>query len=134
MRPDHSPLPALQFLVHQLPVRPLPDIFDDWNGLQRLDTQPLVYHNDNYAAGQHLARTLREAASNGIVYDSVRRTEGECAAAFRPPLLSNSRQERRLCYVWSGQQIVTVYAKPVNDNGAATSVEHWLMLRPAIRW
>ena len=34
--------------------------------------QPLVYHNDNYAAGQHLARTLRAAGSNGIAYDSVR--------------------------------------------------------------
>ncbi len=48
--------------------------------------QPLVYHNDNHAVGQHLARTLREAGSNGIVYDSVRRTAGECAAVFRPPL------------------------------------------------
>ena len=54
--------------------------------------QLLVYHNDNYAAGQHLARTLRAAGPNGIVYDSVRRREGECAAVFRLPLLSNARQ------------------------------------------
>ena len=74
-------------------------------------TQPLVYHNDNFSAGHHLARTLREAGSNGIAYDSVRRTGGECAAVFRPPLLSNARQERRLCYVWNGQQIVMVYEK-----------------------
>ena len=73
--------------------------------------QPLVYHNDNYAAGQHLARTLREAGSNGIAYDSVRRTGGECAAVFRPPLLSNARQERHLCYLWNGQQIAAVYEK-----------------------
>ena len=72
---------------------------------------PLVYHNDNYAAGQHLARTLRQAGSNGIAYDSVRRTGGECVAVFRPPLLSNARQERHLCYVWNGLQIVTVYEK-----------------------
>lgn len=72
---------------------------------------PLVYHNDNYAAGQHLARTLRKDGSNGIAYDSVRRTGGECAAIFRPRLLSNARQERRLCYVWDGGKIASVYEK-----------------------
>ncbi len=73
--------------------------------------QPLVYHNDNYAAGQHLARTLRAHGSNGIAYDSIRRTSGECVAVFRPPLLSNARQERHLCYVWNGQKVETVYEK-----------------------
>ena len=73
--------------------------------------QPLVYHNDNYAAGQHLARTLRAAGSNGIAYDSVRWTGGECVAVFRPPLLSNARQERHLRYVWNGQKVETVYEK-----------------------
>ncbi len=77
----------------------------------RKDARPLVYHNDNYAAGQSLARTLRETGSNGIAYDSVRRAGGECVAVFRPPLLSNARQERRLCYVWNGQKIETVYEK-----------------------
>lgn len=80
--------------------------------------QPLVYHNDNYAAGQHLSKTLRDAGSNGIVYDSLRRVGGQCVAVFRPPLLSNARQERHLCYVWNGQQIITVYEKREinNDN------------------
>ena len=73
--------------------------------------QPLVYHSDNYAAGLHLARTLRAAGSNGIAFDSVRRTGGECVAVFRPPLLSNARQERHLCYVWNGQKVETVYEK-----------------------
>jgi hypothetical protein len=72
---------------------------------------PLVYHDDNYAAGQHLARTLRKQGSNGIAYDSVRQRDGECAAVFRPPLLSNCRQERHLCYVWDGQKIASVYEK-----------------------
>ena len=27
-----------------------------------------------------------------------------------------------------------IRAKPANDNGAVTPVEHWLMLRSAIRW
>ncbi len=72
---------------------------------------PLVYHNDNHAAGRHLAKTLRAAGSNGIVWDSVRRVGGECVAVFRPTLLSNARQERHLCYVWNGQEIETVYRK-----------------------
>ena len=80
--------------------------------------QPLVYHNDNDAAGQHLAKTLRKAGSNGIAYDSVRRNGGECVAVFRPPLLSNARQERHLCYVWNGLQIETVYEKREFSNDA----------------
>ena len=52
----------------------------------------------HYTASQHLGRTLRESESNGVAYDSVRRIGGECAAVFRPPLLSNARQERHLCY------------------------------------
>jgi hypothetical protein len=71
----------------------------------------LVYHSENYAAGPHLATTLRNDGSHGIVYDSVRRPEGECVAVFRPRLLSNCRQERHLCYVWDGERIDTVYEK-----------------------
>ena len=49
------------------------DLDGDLHDLRgRKAAQPLVYHNDDYAAGQHLARTLREAGSNGIAYDSVR--------------------------------------------------------------
>ncbi len=72
---------------------------------------PLVYHNDNYAASQHLAKSLRKDGSNGVAYDSVRRNGGECVAVFRPPLLSSARQERHLCYVWDGRQIATIYEK-----------------------
>ena len=82
------------------------------------DTQPDIYHPDNYAAGQQLGRTLRKAGSNGIAYDSVRRIGGECAAVFRPPLLSNVRQDRRLCYVWDGRHITAVYEKrELDDDG-----------------
>ena len=50
---------------------------------------PLVYHPDDYAAGQALAGRLRAEGSSGIVYDSVRHTGGMCAAVFRPRCLSN---------------------------------------------
>ena len=95
------------------------DLDGDLHDLRgRKAAQPLVYRNDDYAAGRHPARTLREAGSNGIAYDSVRRTAGECVAVFRPPLLSNARQERHLCYVWNGQEIETVYEKrEIGDGG-----------------
>ena len=72
---------------------------------------PLVYHPDDYTAGQALAVRLRAEGSSGIVYDSVRDTEGVCAAVFRPRCLSNPRQERHLCYVWDGRAITMVYEK-----------------------
>lgn len=74
-------------------------------------TYAFAYDRNNYGQAQQLAITLRKAASNGIAYDSVRRAGGSCAAIFRPPLLSNARQERHLCYVWDGQCITTVYEK-----------------------
>ena len=73
--------------------------------------QPLIYHPDSYAAGQQLGRTLRQAGSNGIAYDSVRRDGGQCAAVFRPRFLSRVRQEGYLCYVWDGLRIADVYEK-----------------------
>lgn len=72
---------------------------------------PLAYHAESYAASQHLAATLRKEGSHGIAYDSVRHPGGACAAVFRPPVLSNCRQERHLCYVWDGQRFTTIYEK-----------------------
>ncbi|MCY3879347.1 MAG: RES family NAD+ phosphorylase [Rhodobacteraceae bacterium] len=90
----------------------LVDLVGDLHDLRHQKAaHPLVYSNDNYVAGQNLAKELRAAGSNGIAYDSVRRDRRECVAVFRPPLLSNLRQERHLCYVWNGQKIETVYEK-----------------------
>ena len=72
---------------------------------------PEVYRRDDYTVARRLALTLREAGSNSIAYDSIRHDGGECVATFHPPLLSNARQERHLCYVWDGQQIAAVYEK-----------------------
>ena len=69
------------------------------------------YHPTNYSASQALAKQLRDAGSDGIVYQSVRDDGGECVAVFRPRLLDNCRQERHFCYVWDGQKIATIYEK-----------------------
>ncbi|PZQ20382.1 MAG: hypothetical protein DI569_15775 [Sphingopyxis macrogoltabida] len=70
-----------------------------------------LYDAGSYAHSQGLATELRDAGADGILYLSVRDPGGECAAAFRPRLLSNCRQERHLCYVWDGEAIGTVYEK-----------------------
>jgi len=72
---------------------------------------PDVYAPDDYSAAQALGKRLRAQNSWGIAYDSVRHPGGECAAVFRPPALSNCRQERHLCYVWDGTRISTIYRK-----------------------
>jgi hypothetical protein len=80
------------------------------------DSHAHLYDPDNYVHAQGLATELRDAGSDGIRYHSVRHQGGECAAAFRPRLLSNCRQERHLCYVWDGTSIKTVYEKKSLDS------------------
>ncbi|HEY9091520.1 RES family NAD+ phosphorylase [Parasphingorhabdus sp.] len=75
------------------------------------ESHAAYYHPDNYAVAQELADSLRKDGSDGIVYQSVRYENGECAAIFRPRLLSNCRQERHLCYVWNGARISNIYEK-----------------------
>lgn len=70
-----------------------------------------LYAPDDYSASQAFARQQRSGDADGIVYASVRDEGGECAAVFRPRLLSNCRQERHLAYVWDGQRIANIYEK-----------------------
>jgi hypothetical protein len=53
------------------------------------ESHPAYYHSSSYGVSQELALQLRENGSNGIIYESVRDKDGECAAVFRPRLLSN---------------------------------------------
>ena len=106
MRATRQPRMELDMRVY------LVDLVGNLHDLRgRKRTHPLAYHEDSYAVGQNLARRLRADGSNGIVYDSVRHAGGECAAVFRPRLLSNCRQERHLCYSWDGARISTIYEK-----------------------
>ncbi len=66
---------------------------------------------DRYAAAQALARELRAEGSNGIVYDSVRHSGGQCVAVFRPRALRPAVQGLHYCFVWDGKTIGAVYVK-----------------------
>jgi hypothetical protein len=68
-----------------------------------------VYDPASYAASQKLGRELRNAGSNGIAFESVRRDGGQCVAAFRPRLVQNVRQGVHLRYAWDGRAISRVY-------------------------
>lgn len=68
-----------------------------------------VYDPGSYGASQNLGRALRDAGSNGIAFDSVRRAGGECVAVFRPRLVQNVRQGVHLRYAWDGNSISNVY-------------------------
>jgi hypothetical protein len=68
-----------------------------------------VYDPASYVASQKLGRSLRDAGSNGLAFDSVRRAGGECVAVFRPRLVQNVRQSVHLRYAWDGTAISRVY-------------------------
>ena len=66
---------------------------------------------DDYGASQAFARARREQGAGGIVYDSVRRPGGQCAALFRPRLVRDCTQGPHLCLVWDGRAITGWYEK-----------------------
>lgn len=64
-----------------------------------------VQHLTDYSTSQQVAKTLRDNAEYGIYYSSVRRTDGECIAAFRPPIMKPASQSMHLRYCWNGESI-----------------------------
>ena len=76
-------------------------------------SMPAVYDPGRYGAGQDLARTLRALGSQGIVYDSVRWPQGQCAAVFRPRALSNARTAGHIGLHWDGRAISHWFEKGV---------------------
>ncbi len=84
-------------LVGSLDAR-LHDIRDDERFADCLDP-------DDYRAGQALARALRSAGADGLVYPSVRYRRGDCLAAFWPDVVPIPRQGRHLAYHWNGKAV-----------------------------
>jgi hypothetical protein len=57
---------------------------------------------DSYVASQGLAEQLLDAGSPGVVFPSVRRSEGTCLCCFRPVLVGNVRRGDRFTLTWNG--------------------------------
>lgn len=85
-------------------AKPLHDIRIGFDELQHPDI-------GQYPTAQAFGRRLKDLASWGIVYRSVRAPGGECIAALRPPAVSIPRQGPHLSYVWDGTRITRVYEK-----------------------
>jgi hypothetical protein len=92
---------------------------EDVAGLPTVD-QERVLDPSSYAASQAYARETRDAGANGLVYASVRRTGGECVAAFKPTVVGIPRQERNLLYRWNGERV---------DRYFDYSVDEWIPVR-----
>lgn len=70
-----------------------------------------VYDDKVYGASQQFALNLRNNQANGIVYDSVRHSEGQCIALFRANIPDPVTQCGHYCFVWNGSKIVETYKK-----------------------
>jgi len=98
-----EPAQELDMRVHAV------DLVADLHDIRGMTTRHSRYHHPtSYGESQELARDLRAAGADGIVYASVRHEGGECVAVFRPCLLTSCRPERHLAYVSDGRVITAV--------------------------
>ena len=75
----------------------------DLRGLRH--EQPELYDPRSYSQSRPFGRRLWEQDRGGIIYDSVRRAGGLCAAVFKPQCLSHVREDRCLLFFWDGKTI-----------------------------
>lgn len=60
---------------------------------------------DDYQASQDLAKGLKGAGFDGLVYPSIRHSGGECVGLFYPNCASAPVQGRHLDYHWDGERV-----------------------------
>lgn len=92
--------------------------FEDVAGVAEPERSALLDPR-SYAASQAYAIRQRDAGASGLVYPSVRRSGGECIAAFKPRAVRIPRQERHLQYRWNGSRV---------DRYFDHSVDRWVLL------
>jgi RES domain-containing protein len=66
---------------------------------------------NSYAASQALGLKLLTHGSAGIVYPSVRHTDGVCIACFRPPLVLNVREGPMVTFTFVDAEMTAVVIK-----------------------
>lgn len=69
-----------------------------------LDPDPAI----GYPAGNALAETVRAKGANGIIYPSVRDTNGTCLVALWPTAVQSVAQGRVLRLQWTGERVPAV--------------------------
>jgi RES domain len=63
---------------------------------------------NSYVASQRLAEELLASGALGIVYPSVRRSDGTCIGCFRPALVMNVTKRSTYRFVWDGSPMPTI--------------------------
>lgn len=101
MAATNEPAMKIEMRVWRFPVQArLHDLRRGW---------PAMLDPVDYAPPQRLARELRDAGSDGVVYPSVRHPGGECVGLFYPDLAGPAVQAQHLVYQWDGQRILAEY-------------------------
>ena len=72
-----------------------------------------VLDRDSYVESRILGAQLHAAGAGGVVYPSVRTSEGNCVGLFYPDLAGNPVQGRHLDYHWDGER-VDLYREPAS--------------------
>lgn len=72
---------------------------------EQADDNADILDRDDYAASHTLARHLKAAVSDGVVYPSVRHPGGQCVGLFYPDGASAPIQGRHLDYHWDGMRV-----------------------------
>jgi hypothetical protein len=81
------------------------DVTAELHDLRSLGDGQGCLHPDDYSGGQALGLQLHAAGADGIVYPSIRRSGGECAALLYPDCAANPVQGRHLDYHWDGARV-----------------------------
>jgi hypothetical protein len=66
-----------------------------------------IYDGDDYTISRKCGAQLRGEKHNGLWYDSVRHTGGECLGLFVPRVVSNVRINDRIEFEWDGSRFGT---------------------------
>jgi hypothetical protein len=82
--------------------------FDDIRG-RSMRSKLYAAAPDDYGYSQRYAHTLyARNRVDGIVYNSVRRSGGQCIVAFRPRVVSKAHVRKHVQFRWDGRRIVGV--------------------------
>ena len=81
------------------------DVDASLHDVRTLGSTTPILAPDDYTASQALGADLHALGSDGIVYPSVRHSDGECAGLFYPDCASLPTQGRHLDYHWDGARV-----------------------------
>ena len=70
-----------------------------------------VYAPDDYSVSRALGASLYAAGSLGVVYRSVRQSNGQCVGLFTPQGARGCLHAAFLLYAWDGERFTDVYEK-----------------------